>query len=366
MKKTALLWILIGCGAASAAAQGPEVDLSIRVTNGSVTRTLAFGLDPRATDGKDTILNEQELPPIPPSGIYDVRFTLGHVGFPLLQGLARDYRQGVRTTVGSRTHRLKFQPAAGTSSFIFAWDLPSGAVGLLRDLFGGVVFSTIMGTTGSDTLTNPALTELEMIITYDGTLPVQIASFTAALVPGGGVRLDWTTLTETNNYGFEVERSSDPAGAFLTLPGSFLPGQGTTVVPHSYTYTDMAPIPGRLFYRLKQMDLDGSVHYAEPVGVEYLAGAGSTGPPPAFALLANYPNPFNPRTQIGFTIPRTERVRLAVYDILGREAALLLDEDLQAGLHTLAWDAAGLAGGTYLLRLESPQGARVRAMILLK
>jgi hypothetical protein len=86
-----------------------------------------------------------------------------------------------------------------------------------------------------------------------------------------------------------------------------------------------------------------------------------------FELLQNYPNPFNPRTMITFTLPRTSRVTLRVYDLLGREIAALVDgESLAAGTHDVSFDASHLSSGVYFYRLQADGIARTRQMVLVK
>ncbi|MEO8168626.1 MAG: hypothetical protein ABI623_10280, partial [bacterium] len=96
-------------------------------------------------------------------------------------------------------------------------------------------------------------------------VPVQLVSFTARVVSGRQVRLDWATASEINNYGFEVQKKSNAQAEFLTVENSFIPGHGTTIEPHSYSFTDTLATPGRWTYRLKQIDLDGTLHYSGEV-----------------------------------------------------------------------------------------------------
>ena len=81
--------------------------------------------------------------------------------------------------------------------------------------------------------------------------------------------------------------------------------------------------------------------------------------PSEVALRGNYPNPFNPQTTIGFTLPSASDVRLVVYDALGREVARLVEGELGAGLHEARFDGGSLASGLYLYRLvASGEGSR--------
>jgi len=88
--------------------------------------------------------------------------------------------------------------------------------------------------------------------------------------------------------------------------------------------------------------------------------------PKAFALLSNYPNPFNPTTTLTFTLDQPGTVQLAVYDLLGRQVALLTNGQLQAGTYRVGWDGSPLASGSYIARLTTPAGITTRLMTLVK
>jgi hypothetical protein len=88
--------------------------------------------------------------------------------------------------------------------------------------------------------------------------------------------------------------------------------------------------------------------------------------PRGFAVGQNYPNPFNPTTSIEYRISRIENVKLSVYDILGREVAVLVNERKEPGSHTVMWDARGMASGVYVYRLTAGSSVQSREMILVK
>ena len=88
--------------------------------------------------------------------------------------------------------------------------------------------------------------------------------------------------------------------------------------------------------------------------------------PEAFALHQNYPNPFNPTTAITYTLAHTARVQLRLYDVQGRLVRTLLDKTLPAGSYAQPFDATGLPSGTYLYRLETPDGHQSRQMTLIR
>ena len=130
----------------------------------------------------------------------------------------------------------------------------------------------------------------------DNIVPVELTNFTAQVI-NGNVELKWTTATELNNSGFDVERSIND-GAFESI--SFIPGAGTTTETQQYFYTD-ENIYGFLKYRLKQIDFDGHFEYSQIISVNSLANL-------SFELHQNYPNPFNPITNISYILPSESNV----------------------------------------------------------
>ncbi|MBX2991734.1 MAG: T9SS type A sorting domain-containing protein [Bacteroidetes bacterium] len=197
-------------------------------------------------------------------------------------------------------------------------------------------------------------------------LPVQLASFTGAVVAGNNVRLDWRTISEVNNYGFYVQRRNMGATEWTEIPGSFVPGHGTTNEPRDYTYTDITGITSATQYRLKQVDLDGTQHYTEPILVDMPTSVPEVAPK-VFALSQNYPNPFNPSTEIKFTVEVTGRATLDVYNSIGQKVATLFDGIAEAGQFNLVrFNATGLASGVYFYRLQSGQKSDLKKLMLLK
>lgn len=189
---------------------------------------------------------------------------------------------------------------------------------------------------------------------YDlnSALPIQLASFTAVAISPTAVRLDWITLSETNNYGFETQKSRSSPDNYATIPGSFIPGHGTTVEPQYYSYTDVTAAEGAWYYRLKQIDLDGTIHYSDGVQVDVLTGVSEEQRPVSFSLSQNHPNPFNPSTTIEFTLPHEAHAKLEVFNVLGQRRATVIDGTMQPGNHAVTVDAANWASGVYYYRLS--------------
>ncbi|MBN2202459.1 T9SS type A sorting domain-containing protein [bacterium] len=92
----------------------------------------------------------------------------------------------------------------------------------------------------------------------------------------------------------------------------------------------------------------------------------SAGLPLSFRLDQNHPNPFNPSTFIGFRLPVSGQVSVKVYDMMGREVAVLADRHLPAGSHRFQWDASGFGSGVYFCRIQAGDFTAVRKMVLMK
>lgn len=196
-------------------------------------------------------------------------------------------------------------------------------------------------------------------------VPVQIASFTGQQVGPGRVLLEWMTISEINNYGFEVQKSNGQHAGFETIPNSFVPGHGTTLDPQYYSYLDTLAAPALPYYRLKQIDLDGTVHYNGAIHVTVTSVA-DRALPREFALHQNFPNPFNPVTEIQFDVPNQTHVKITLYDVLGREVMRLVDEVKQPGFHAVKFDGQTRASGVYFYRINAGTFSATRAMVLVK
>ncbi len=189
-------------------------------------------------------------------------------------------------------------------------------------------------------------------------VPVELTSFTAS-VSGNNVSLNWSTSTETNNKGFEVQRSEISNQISVWDKIGYVGGFGTTTETKSYSFTDNNVSTGKYTYRLKQIDFNGSYKYSKSVEANVEL-------PLTFSLSQNFPNPFNPTTQIEYSIPKDGIVKLGVYNILGQEVAELVGGNLRAGSHKIIFNAQGLASGVYYYRLESGGNAAIKKLLLIK
>jgi hypothetical protein len=191
----------------------------------------------------------------------------------------------------------------------------------------------------------PSLAQSGSVL-IDEPVPVQLVSLTGIRYADRYVLLEWKTLSEVNNYGFEVQKSPDGGPDYVTLPGSFVAGSGTTTLAHTYRYVDSSAAPGIWYYRLKQIDLGGATYFTEGVRVEVVTSALEQGPL-TFTLNQNYPNPFNPATTISFSLPHSASVTLQVFNTLGEKVAELVNEKVGGGRHDVQFDASHLASGLY-------------------
>ena len=201
------------------------------------------------------------------------------------------------------------------------------------------------------------------IVTKD-VLPITLTYFNAKLSQGKFVALDWKTISEINNYGTSVQKKIvDATNDFSDISNSFQPGHGTTTVAQNYSFTDSTAKPGRWLYRLKQVDLDGTVNPSQAVEVDVPS---IDNVPDKFALNQNYPNPFNPSTTISYYITKNEPVSLKVFDALGREVSTLVNEKQDVGSHNVSFSGQNLSSGTYFYRLQTPEKAETKRMMLVK
>jgi hypothetical protein len=190
----------------------------------------------------------------------------------------------------------------------------------------------------------------------DTPVPVELTSFAANVNNLGQVVLNWETASELNNLGFEIERRTETS-EFRTV--GFVEGNGTTTQQNSYSYIDKAAEQGINYYRLKQVDFNGTYDYSDVVEVEVVG-------PLTFELAQNYPNPFNPSTKIKYSVPESGNIRLSVYNLVGEEVAVLVNGFSQAGFFEVTFDASNLSTGVYLYKLQSANSVQTKKMMLLK
>ncbi|HAP34694.1 MAG TPA: hypothetical protein DCQ28_01675 [Bacteroidetes bacterium] len=198
--------------------------------------------------------------------------------------------------------------------------------------------------------------ELRIATTWaDVTVPVELVSFTA-LARSGKVELHWSTATEVNNAGFAVEKNI--GGVWNGI--GFVEGNGTTNAPKDYSFTDISSA-GKYQYRLQQIDRDGKFTYSNTVEAVVALTAED------YKLGQNFPNPFNPTTNITFVLKNSEHATVSVYNMLGQHVATLFNGEATAHqIYSLTFDAKNLPSGMYFYSLQSATRNEVKKMMLLK
>ena len=291
-------------------------------------------------------------------GVYNsASGTFGITGTLTLNGTANDvfiFKTTTTLITGASSHVTLTGGAVWSNVF---WQVGGSAT--IEGAFRGniLALTAITQTTGT---VDGRLLARTAAVTVSGTsvLPVELVSFTAT-ANRMNADLRWSTATEANNYGFEIERRQT---ADWTKVG-FIAGAGISNSPRDYSYTDNNLTAGRYTYRLKQVDNNGAFSYHGSVEVE-IAQA-----PQAFALLQNYPNPFNPSTRIEYSLAKAAQVSLKVYNMLGNEIATLVNSRQEAGSYTVPFNTMGtlnLSSGVYLYRLEAGSYVSTKKLILMK
>jgi hypothetical protein len=179
----------------------------------------------------------------------------------------------------------------------------------------------------------------------DLQIPVELSSFTAA-TGDNTVLLSWSTATETNNRGFEIERKLKNQEWFTI---GFVNGNGTTTEIQNYSYVDdytKMPYEGTALYRLKQIDYNGDYEYSEQLAVNL------TFVPSEYYASQNYPNPFNPSTTIKYALPVQSMVRINIYNSLGEMIEELKSETQSEGNYEVTWNAQNYSSGVYYYSFE--------------
>ncbi len=278
----------------------------------------------------------------------------------------------LKTTNGGTSWATQTSGTANVLKSVCFTDANNGTIAgfsgtVLRTVNGGTTWSVqttgvanhYVGISFSDANNGSVVSNSAVYRTNNGSLPVELTSF-AASINKNVVVLQWKTATETNNYGFELEKSKMGEGrSEMWEKIGFVEGNGTTNAPRSYSFTDKSA-NGKTSYRLKQIDRDGKFEYSQSVEVT----ASST--PKEFGLEQNYPNPFNPTTAISYQLSANSFTTLIIYDAIGREVATLVNEVKEAGTYSTQFDGAKLSSGVYFAKLTSSGKTQMKKLLLLK
>lgn len=196
----------------------------------------------------------------------------------------------------------------------------------------------------------------------DNPLPVELSSFTSS-IDRRKVTLNWSTASEQNNSGFDIERKSAGAENSWSKVGN-VAGAGNSNATVSYNFVDNNVNTGKYNYRLKQIDFNGNFKYYD-LSSEVIVGV-----PSKFEISQNYPNPFNPSTKINFDLPYDSKVQIKIFDITGKEMAQIVNESRTAGYYTVQFNASALSSGIYFYQINATGGSqsfvKTMKMVLVK
>ncbi len=302
-------------------------------------------------------------------GVYVGTGTLSITGTLTLQGTSTDIfiiRTGspgtsLITTAGSNVNLI-----GGTLPSNVFWQTgTTTTLGTNSNFKGNILAGTAIVLNADATIDGKALSLTTVTLNGSAVLPVELVSFTAT-AHRMNADLNWSTATEVNNFGFEVQRTmmNDELGMMNWSPAGFVEGAGTSSSPKEYSFTDKNLSSGKYSYRLKQIDRDGQFTYSQSVEVII------DRTPTEFALMQNYPNPFNPSTTIQYSVPVSSHVSLKVFNLLGQEVAALVNVSQEAGNYSVPFNsiegAFPLSSGVYIYRLEAGSFIATKKLTLTK
>jgi serine protease AprX len=184
---------------------------------------------------------------------------------------------------------------------------------------------------------------------------VEITQFTGIYI-NGFVQLKWQTGTETNNFGFEIQKRFE--GTSFEKIG-FIAGSGSTTEETNYSFTDENNLVGRIYYQLKQIDFDGGFTFSNEIMIEIPRITD-------YQLSQNYPNPFNPSTTIKYSVPSQSKIKIALYDIIGNEVNALFEGVQQSGIHEINLTVNNLSSGVYFVSMTAQNFNKVIKITLMK
>jgi len=279
----------------------------------------------------------------------------------------KDQMVGVNTLYNIGVNTVIENPGTTASDQASFWNNGYGALLLIEEYYGGD-FNAYYHTV-NDLITHfnqpyylkmsqLSIATVATLAEMSDIVPVEMLTFTAS-VNSSDVRLLWSTASELNNRGFEIERSVNDQNDFTTI--GFVDGKGNSTEINYYSFIDEPQLSGvnEIYYRLKQVDFDGTFSYSYVVNVSYDV-------PADFVLKQNYPNPFNPSTAISYFVPKESFVSIKIYDFLGREITTLVNETKSTGSYELLFNASSLPSGTYFYVMTADNYSHTKKMVLMK
>ena len=444
-------------------AQSPDLKSELVVSNNQgASQIVTFGLNPDATTNIDTALGENELPPLPPQGIFDARFISSELQqVELGQGSYMDLRPGDVSTSGQVEYELRYQSNSG-DSIIISWNLPDSIIGSLEDIFGGSMIKQKISGGGELLVDNPSIFDkLKLKIQYKALAlppdkPEQLSPAMNAENIDIAPKLLWRQASNAQSYNLSCYLVNDSlqkifeqtglADTVFQLPelqplhvyewriqatNSGLQSDWNSrrfmtkaaVLQPPEIPVALSPLPGavdvslspRLVWQeqencdsfalqvyfagsFSKLILDKNAISDTAISIENLqagavyfwrlravntAGVSEWTPliqfktqlanavnekenVPALQLYPNYPNPFNPQTNLRFSLDRSRTVTVKIFDIQGCLVTTLVDERMGPGNYHYIWDATSSSSGKYFAVLSADNHRFVRPLMLVK
>lgn len=321
------------------------------IFQGDITRA---GLDLHAVDPSDPstcAVNWQVVPGY--SGdemLFSATLSMGG-------SLSADPADRVAAFIGPEVRSIGTAGVDGDGNQVYAFSLLGGTAGQTitfqaYDASAGEAYSVVEQLAFSEGA-RPGIVTLNT----DAVLPVELSEFTA-VVDGELALLRWTTASETNNTGFAVEHRSPTDRTWQAV--TFIQGAGTTSEAQSYAHTVTRLVAGLHRFRLKQVDYDGQFEYSPEIeaNVEVIR---------PYALSDVHPNPFGQAGRFTLAVQREQRVRITVYDALGRQVDQLHDGQFGAGAAQAYYlDGSEHAPGLYTIRILGERFVATRQFVVVK
>ncbi|MFA6232727.1 MAG: T9SS type A sorting domain-containing protein [Bacteroidota bacterium] len=189
----------------------------------------------------------------------------------------------------------------------------------------------------------------------NGIGTVEITRFSGARIQNL-ITLNWNTIGEKNNLGFEIERKSQYDHKWRTV--GFVHGRGTAIGDKGYAFVERLTAREVLLYRLKQIDTFGNYLYSQALTVT------PDQIPASMRVSAEQKRHVVEYNRISFALPNESVVRVTVHDIYGREVSTVAKELLLSpGYHVIPFGSDALPAGTYAVRLRTADGTYVQTLI---
>lgn len=333
-------------------------------------KVIAVGASAKAFITTDGGTNWTALTTGIPGSFFCMNFLNNNFG--IIAGYNNPNPVASKTTDGGATWTPLVFPSAYDGNSIWAIEYMDENVFWLGDVNGNIYYTTDGGTSWNTSKKVNANALFSFTVVGDdmwmsgtgGTIikghanpatPVELVSFSST-ISDNKVNLTWKTATEKNNSGFDVERKLQNSNWAKI---GFVKGNGSTTESSIYIFVDTPNKNGKISYRLKQVDYDGSYTYSDAIEVDLSI-------PVEFSLAQNYPNPFNPVTTINYSLSTRSKVELKVYNILGKQVVSLVNQMQEVGNHQVQFDASKLASGVYFYELTAGQFSAKKKMVLLK